>query len=272
MEETTCAECGQVCKGLYGLQVHRRRAHGLDALVFECAVTTCTDRAINNSMCGPHAAQARQGKELPGVVLGDPPHGLCVSGCGRWANGAHGLCSMHYKRSKRRNGDIGGAETERPPDRRCTVEGCDEPHYGTGWCQQHWSHARNHGGDPLGGVFHAPRGLTLGERLAWNTDVRGPNECWLWTGGTGNQGYGAFKFGGRQRSAHVWAWINATGIVPPVGMVIDHTCHNGSGCPGGNDCPHRACVNARHLEMVTLAENILRGEGPPAKNARKARG
>ncbi len=40
-------------------------------------------------------------------------------------------------------------------------------------------------------------------------------------------------------------------------LTIDHLCRN------------RWCVNPTHLEAVPLATNVMRGESPPAKNARK---
>jgi hypothetical protein len=43
----------------------------------------------------------------------------------------------------------------------------------------------------------------------------------------------------------------------PEGLVIDHLCRN------------RGCINPTHMEPVTNAENVLRGEGPTAVNARK---
>jgi hypothetical protein len=46
-------------------------------------------------------------------------------------------------------------------------------------------------------------------------------------------------------------------------MVIDHTCHNEAAlrgeCKGGKTCAHRACVNLKHLELVTMSENSKRG-------------
>lgn len=41
------------------------------------------------------------------------------------------------------------------------------------------------------------------------------------------------------------------------GLVIDHLCRN------------KKCVNPKHLEAITSGENVLRGVGPTAMNARK---
>jgi hypothetical protein len=43
----------------------------------------------------------------------------------------------------------------------------------------------------------------------------------------------------------------------PNGMTLDHLCRN------------RACINPKHIEVVTNRENILRGQAPSAENARK---
>ncbi len=69
-------------------------------------------------------------------------------------------------------------------------------------------------------------------------------------------GYGEV---GRHDRAHVVAWEAVNGPVPE-GFVLDHTCHNlDASCPGGNGCPHRACISVLHLEVVTRGENTRRG-------------
>lgn len=78
--------------------------------------------------------------------------------------------------------------------------------------------------------------------------------CWNWTAST-RRGYGAFWFGGHHVGAHRVAWFLEYGEWPK--QPIDHLCRN------------RGCVRVSHLEEVTIKENILRGEGLCAVNARK---
>jgi hypothetical protein len=94
-------------------------------------------------------------------------------------------------------------------------------------------------------------------------DRRSPAECWEWTAarfvrGDRNYGpqYGAFSVGGRMRQAHRVAYELTVGPIP-AGMTLDHLCRN------------KGCVNPHHLEPVTNRENILRGDGETARNARK---
>jgi len=80
--------------------------------------------------------------------------------------------------------------------------------------------------------------------------------CWLWTGAKKNGGYGFIwvprEPGGKvregyQRSAHVLIYEHVNGPVPG-GLELDHLCRV------------RHCVNPAHLEAVTHAENVKRGE------------
>ena len=72
--------------------------------------------------------------------------------------------------------------------------------------------------------------------------------CWLWTAAL-SLGYGKFGVGQRVRSAYRYAYEMLVGAVPN-GLELDHRCRV------------RCCVNPAHLEPVTHAENIRRGDSP----------
>jgi hypothetical protein len=77
------------------------------------------------------------------------------------------------------------------------------------------------------------------QRCTWD-------ECWPWLGTLNADGYGVFTVKGRQYRAHRVAYKDATGVDPGPDLVVDHTCRN------------RACCNPRHMELVTLGENVHR--------------
>ena len=115
----------------------------------------------------------------------------------------------------------------------------------------------------------APR-RPIEERFWAKVDKSG--ECWLWTAGRNTPGYGVISEGGhsgKQLSTHRVAYELEVGPIPN-GLTIDHLCHNADlTCPGGNTCPHRACVRPDHLEAVLNRINILRGRAPVALQAQK---
>lgn len=83
-----------------------------------------------------------------------------------------------------------------------------------------------------------------------------PNSgCWLWTACL-VKGYGQFYADGKRHYAHRMAYQMFRGLIPD-GLQLDHLCRV------------RCCVNPDHLEIVTNKENVLRGVGISAHNARK---
>jgi len=81
------------------------------------------------------------------------------------------------------------------------------------------------------------------------------NECWNYLGSK-SKGYGRFWSNGRAVQAHRIAYDLLAESISDA-LVLDHLCRN------------RACCNPSHLEAVSNSENLLRGDGPPARNARK---
>jgi hypothetical protein len=80
--------------------------------------------------------------------------------------------------------------------------------------------------------------------------------CWEWTGAKNSHGYGQISYRGRDYGAHRLALAWSSGGARP-GMHVDHACRN------------RACVNPGHLEWVTVRQNVLRGIGLTARQARQ---
>lgn len=91
------------------------------------------------------------------------------------------------------------------------------------------------------------------ERFWSKVDKSG--DCWEWIASR-QFGYGRFRFNGGPVGAHRVAWLLLRGAIP-AGMTLDHLCRN------------RGCVNPDHLEVVTRGENVLRGEGVTAREARQ---
>lgn len=81
-------------------------------------------------------------------------------------------------------------------------------------------------------------------------------QCWNWIGSKTFDGYGRFWSKNETILAHRFIYKIKKGKIPK-GLTLDHLCRNPS------------CVNPDHLEPVTQQENVLRGIGITAQNAKK---
>ena len=87
---------------------------------------------------------------------------------------------------------------------------------------------------------YAQRFKTTEARFWEKADKTG--DCWLWTSGQNNFGYGQFRLEGRTRAAHRVAWELTHGPIPK-GMCVLHVCDV------------RNCVRPDHLFLGTHKDN-----------------
>lgn len=83
-------------------------------------------------------------------------------------------------------------------------------------------------------------------------------DCWIWHGRIDTTGYGRYNIkGDKDHGAHRLVYETLLGVKVPKEFHLDHLCRT------------PLCVNPDHLEPVTCRENVLRGIGPAAINAKK---
>ena len=92
---------------------------------------------------------------------------------------------------------------------------------------------------------------TLPDRFQAKIEPEPNSGCWLWAGHVGKNGYGRAWLNGRTDMAHRAIYELALGTVIPDSLTIDHLCRT------------KSCVNPRHLEVVSAAENTRRAPNYP---------
>lgn len=171
------------------------------------------------------------------------PKQTCTSdGCNRPAHG-QGLCDNHYRRWR-------ATEASGP---RCSAEDCDRPAVTKGYCRRHYQRLLKHGDVT---VIRQARWRETSWDRAKSKILVDDQGCWVWTGTRSPLGYGQLRLNYKLYSAHRWVYEQLVGTIPE-GLELDHLCRN------------PPCCNPSHLEPVTHRENILRGSGWAAVNARR---
>jgi hypothetical protein len=185
-----------------------------------------------------------RGKSKPQCTIPD-----CTS-----LNVARGMCALHYQRWKKYGDPLRERPTRGQP---CSISSCDGLTVGRGWCKRHYYRWRRTGSLELPTLLqHIETKLRKDGPIPPHRPDLGP--CWIWLGYSYDSGRPARRINGRKRFLYRVLYELLIGPIPE-GLVPDHLCRN------------PRCPNPWHLEWVTVRENILRGDGYAASNARKTR-
>lgn len=143
----------------------------------------------------------------------------------------------------------------------CSFSGCVKPDAHLGLCSAHYQQQRQ--GKALKPLQIQYHGLTEYQRFLKRVDVKGQNDCWLWTGARLR-----VKWHGQWRGpkgvpepTHRAAWRLWRSEIPQ-GMHVLHRCDN------------PICVNPAHLWLGTASDNMRdmwsKGRARPKTNIGEA--
>lgn len=148
----------------------------------------------------------------------------------------------------------------------CTVAGCDRNAHHTaqgarGWCRAHYARWRKHG-SPTGGSTSPMAARRFFNEIVLHTD---DDECVIWPFHRGADGYGRIQHEGKSNQTSRLVCIAAHGEPPTPRHEAAHICGRGSD----------GCVNPRHLEWKTPAENqadkVRHGTAPRGERSARAK-
>ena len=117
----------------------------------------------------------------------------------------------------------------------------EDPGY---WARQAFAEQLRRGLALVGGDL--VKATALASRIDSRTEVNADG-CLVWTGARNRDGYGRIAVGRRDMRAHRVVAEIINGAIPE-GTELDHLCRN------------RPCVHPDHVEPVTHAENLQRGD------------
>lgn len=136
-------------------------------------------------------------------------------------------------------------------ERTCSV--CERKHYARGLCKAHYRRIYDGRGlnpdKPLRELPGAGERDDVVTRIL-DKAVHLEGGCIEWRGTCNAQGYGQISWRGKKWMTHRAMWTAQVGPIPnDDDWTLDHLCFN------------RACVNVKHMEVVTRIENSRRGGG-----------
>jgi hypothetical protein len=93
-------------------------------------------------------------------------------------------------------------------------------------------------------------------------DFNNKTGCWDWTGNLNQTGYGRVRYKGEKILLHrfMYSWLKQQPLSKVISrdvLILDHICNN------------KRCCNPSHLRLTTHKVNMLRGNGPSAREARQ---
>lgn len=147
----------------------------------------------------------------------------------------------------------------------CSIEGCDKPIVGRGWCRKHYMRWYING-DPIK-LYKTQHGLPA-EFMQKAINYLG-DECILWPFTTNNQGYPQIGYNGKTTLVTRLICSETNGSAPTPSHQAAHSCGNG----------HLGCITRKHLRWATPAENSTdrithghsgRGESSPLSKLTEA--
>lgn len=126
------------------------------------------------------------------------------------------------------------------PIRYCSIEGCDRPIKGHGWCGTHYARWRRNGSPELRIPYREP-----GKFFREVVTLYEGNDCLIWPFARNLKGYGQVSYDGRQQLVSRLVCEQEHGAPPTPNHQAAHSCGNG----------HSGCVAKRHLSWKTSKEN-----------------
>lgn len=156
---------------------------------------------------------------------------------------AKGLCEPHYRRMRRLGSPTDGTWFRMTMVEVCSVESCGRSGYAKGYCQRHYQRHAKYGNaeEPTRQVTEKTLEAKIAEGTPTGLD---DTECWEWSKSRNREKYGVIPHGGKHLRAHRATYELANGTKIPKGLVIRHKCDN------------PPCVNPKHLELGTHADNV----------------